>query len=80
MARRILKGVVVSDKEDKTVRVRVERRFRHAVYGKIVKRFKKYAAHDEKNVFKIGDKVSILESRPYSRTKTWEVCLNEESM
>ena len=80
MARRILKGIVVSDKEDKTVRVRVERRFKHAMYGKIVKRYRKYAAHDEKNAFKVGDKVNILESRPYSRTKMWEVCVNEGSM
>ena len=80
MARRLLKGIVVSDKEDKTVRVRVERRFKHAVYGKIVRQYKKYAAHDEKNVFKIGDKVSILESRPYSRSKTWEVCVDKGSV
>ena len=77
MARRTLKGIVVSDKFDKTVQVLVERRFMHPVYGKTVKTRKKYAAHDAKNTFKIGDKVSILESRPYSKTKTWEVCVDE---
>ncbi|TGW15897.1 30S ribosomal protein S17 [Candidatus Hepatobacter penaei] len=74
MARRVLKGIVVSDKMNKTIQVLVERRFVHPVYGKIVKTRRKYAAHDEQNAFKVGDKVSILESKRYSRTKAWEVC------
>ena len=66
-------GVVVSDKADKTVSVKVERRFAHPLYGKIVTRSHKYAAHDEKNEYKIGDRVEILAVRPISKTKTWKV-------
>jgi small subunit ribosomal protein S17 len=73
MPKRILTGTVVSDKADKTVSVLVERRVKHPVYGKFVRRSKKYAAHDENNTFKIGDKVSIQECRPISKSKTWEV-------
>ncbi|GAA0577710.1 30S ribosomal protein S17 [Caenispirillum bisanense] len=73
MPRRILQGVVVSDKTDKTVTVVVERRFMHPVYKKFIRRTKKYAAHDEANQFKIGDVVRIRECRPISKTKTWEV-------
>ena len=73
MPKRILQGVVVSDKQDKTVIVSVERQIMHPVYKKFVKKSKKYAAHDENNQFKIGDQVSIQESRPYSKTKTWTV-------
>mgnify|MGYP000773129718 FL=1 len=73
MPKRILQGVVVSDKQDKTVVVSVERQIMHPVYKKIVKRSKKFAAHDENNQFKVGDIVSIEESRPYSKTKTWTV-------
>lgn len=73
MPKRILQGVVVSDVQDKTVTVRVERRLRHPLYKKYVKRTKKYLAHDEGNAFKVGDRVRIQESRPYSKRKKWEV-------
>lgn len=76
MPKRILQGVVVSDKQDKTVVVSVERQVMHPVYKKIVKKSKKFAAHDENNQFKVGDIVSIEESRPYSKTKTWTVISN----
>ena len=73
MPKRILQGAVVSDKQDKTVVVSVERQVMHPVYKKFVKRSKKFAAHDENNQFKVGDIVKIEESRPYSKTKTWTV-------
>jgi small subunit ribosomal protein S17 len=73
MPRRILHGVVVSDKSDKTVVVKVERRVMHPVYKKFIRRSKKYAAHDETNQYKTGDAVSIRECRPISKTKKWEV-------
>ena len=71
MPRRVLQGVVVSNKAAKTVIVKVERDVMHPVYRKYVKRHKKYAAHDEGNVFNIGDVVRIVESSPISKTKTW---------
>ena len=73
MPKRVMQGVVVSDKEDKTVTVRVERRFTHPLYKKVIRRSKKYAAHDEANTHKVGDIVSIRECRPLSRRKRWEV-------
>jgi small subunit ribosomal protein S17 len=73
MPRRVLQGEVVSDKNDKTVIVRVERRVMHPLYKKFIRRTKKYAAHDEANRFKIGDVVRIRECRPISKTKCWEV-------
>ncbi|MBT3238264.1 MAG: 30S ribosomal protein S17 [Rhodospirillaceae bacterium] len=73
MPRRVLQGVVVSDKMDKTVTVKVERRFMHPLYKKFIRRSKKYAAHDENNAAKIGDMVSIRECRPISKRKTWEI-------
>ncbi|AHA28266.1 30S ribosomal protein S17 [Candidatus Liberibacter americanus] len=73
MSKRILRGVVVVDNSDKTVSVRVERRFSHNLFRKTIRKFKKYAAHDEENKFKIGDFVYIEESRPFSRRKTWKV-------
>ena len=76
MPKRILQGVVVSDKQDKTVVVSVERQVMHPVYKKFVKRSKKFAAHDENNQFKIGDKVSIEEAKPYSKTKKWTVIVD----
>jgi small subunit ribosomal protein S17 len=76
MPKRILQGVVVSDKQDKTVIVSVERQVMHPVYKKIVKKSKKFAAHDENNQYKVGDIVSIEESKPYSKTKTWTVVSN----
>ena len=77
MPRRILQGTVVSDKNDKTITVLVERRVMHPVYKKFITRSKKYAAHDEGNRFKIGDIVRIRECRPISKSKTWEALLEE---
>ncbi|HEX3432414.1 MAG TPA: 30S ribosomal protein S17 [Rhizomicrobium sp.] len=73
MPKRILQGVVVSDKNAKTVVVKVERRFTHPVMGKTVRRSKNYHAHDENKEFKVGDVVRIRECRPLSKLKTWEV-------
>ena len=73
MPKRILQGVVVSDKMDKTVVVQVERRVMHPVYKKYIKSSKKYHAHDENNACKIGDVVRIQECRPISKTVTWVV-------
>ena len=73
MPKRVLQGVVVSDKNDKTVVVEVERRFTHPLFKKTVRRSKKYHAHDEANTFKIGDKVWIEESKPISKNKRWVV-------
>ena len=73
MPRRVLQGTVVSDKAKKPVIVSVERRFMHPVYKKFIKRTKRYAAHDEANASKAGDKVFIRECRPISKTKRWEV-------
>ena len=73
MPKRILTGIVVSDKTNKTVVVQVERRVKHPLYGKIVKRSKKYHAHDESNEFKQGETVRIEETRPISKLKTWRV-------
>lgn len=73
MPRRILRGTVVSDAMDKTVIVRVERRFRHPVYEKFIRRSRKFAAHDGGNACRIGDKVRIRECRPISKRKRWEV-------
>ena len=73
MPKRVLQGTVVSDKNDKTVVVRVERRFTHPVLKKTIRRSKKYHAHDEGNVHKVGDIVSIEETRPISKNKRWIV-------
>lgn len=73
MPKRILQGVVVSDKNDKTVVVRVERRFSHPLLKKTVRRTKKYKAHDESNQVKVGDMVSIQETAPISKDKRWTV-------
>ena len=66
-------GMVISDGMDKTIVVRVERRERHPLYGKEIKLYKKYYAHDEKNEAHVGDKVSIVETRPLSRLKRWRL-------
>ena len=73
MPKRILQGIVVSDKGDKTVIVKVERSVMHPLYKKYIKKHKRYAAHDPENQHKIGDKVSIVESKPISKTKKWLV-------
>ncbi|AFB31435.1 MULTISPECIES: 30S ribosomal protein S17 [spotted fever group] len=77
MPQRVLQGVVISSKADKTVTVKVERKFKHPIYKKFVKVSKKYAAHDSENKYQEGDKVSIIESRPISKTKTWVVVNGE---
>ncbi|MGS1015733.1 30S ribosomal protein S17 [Allosphingosinicella humi] len=73
MPKRILTGTIVSDKTDKTVVVKVERRVKHPLYGKIIRRSKKYHAHDEGNEFREGEIVRIEETRPISKLKTWKV-------
>jgi len=73
MPKRILQGTVVSDKQDKTVVVKVERRFTHPLLKKTVRRSKNYHAHDENNACKVGDQVSIVESKPLSKLKRWAV-------
>jgi small subunit ribosomal protein S17 len=79
MPRRVLEGKVVSDKCDKTVTVSVERRVRDPLYGKIIRRSAKYAAHDEANTWKKGDLVSIEECRPLSKSKKWKVISGKSS-
>jgi small subunit ribosomal protein S17 len=73
MPKRILTGTVVSDKNDKTVVVKVERKVKHPLYGKIIRRSKKYHAHDEANVAKEGQIIRIEECAPISKNKTWRV-------
>ncbi len=75
MPKRILRGKVVSTKCNKTVTVDVERRVKHPLYRKFIKRNKKYAAHDETNACKEGDFVAIRECKPFSKTKSWEVII-----
>ncbi|HEV2302511.1 MAG TPA: 30S ribosomal protein S17 [Stellaceae bacterium] len=77
MSKRVLQGIVVSEKNDKTVIVRVERRVMHPIYKKFMTRSKKYAAHDAENRFHVGDAVRIEESRPLSKTKRWVVLSGE---
>ncbi|MBN9565705.1 MAG: 30S ribosomal protein S17 [Alphaproteobacteria bacterium] len=77
MPRRVLQGIVVSDKCDKTITVKVMKRVQHPLYGKFIKRSSKYAAHDEANQFKTGDVVRIRECRPISKSKRWEVLVDE---
>ena len=73
MTKKVLKGIITSSKNDKTVVVEVTRKFKHPFYEKVIKRTKKYHAHDDKNKFKKGEKVSIIESKPFSKKKTWQV-------
>ena len=83
---RILTGVVTSNKADKTVTVKIERKVKHPLYGKVIKRATKVHAHDENNSASIGDVVSVKECRPLSKTKTWTLVsdtpshLSEENM
>lgn len=81
-SRRMLTGVVTSDKMEQTVVVRVERSYRHPLYGKVVRSHRKYVAHDADNDCRVGDTVSIRESRPLSKTKRWvvEQILNREEL
>ena len=73
MSKKILTGVVVSDKPNKTITVMVERKFSHPVLKKVIKSKKKYSVHDEKNLHKNGDKVSIIECKPYSKNKKYQI-------
>ena len=73
MPKKILKGIVVSDKPNKTITVIVERKYQHPVLKKVIKSKKKYSVHDENNKYKNGDNVTIVESKPYSKTKKFEV-------
>ncbi len=76
---RTLSGVVVSNKADKTITVLIERKVKHSKYGKIIKRRSKLHAHDEENAANLGDKVTIRESKPYSKTKTWLLVSNKNN-
>ena len=78
MTKKILTGIVVSDKPNKTITVMVERKYQHPILKKIVKVKKKYNAHDENNKFKNGDKVSIIESKPFSKNKKFQVMENNK--
>ena len=73
MTKKVLKGTVTSAKNNKTIVVKVVRKFQHPFFGKVISRTKKYHAHDEKNKFKEGDKVQIVECAPISKKKSWEV-------
>ena len=73
MSKKILNGKVIRDQNDKTIVVLVKRKYAHPFFGKVITSSKKYHAHDEKNKFKIGDNVKIIESKPFSKKKKWEV-------
>jgi len=73
MSKKILNGKVIRNKNDKTIIVSVKRRYSHPFFDKVITSAKKYHAHDEENKFKIGDEVRIIESKPFSRKKKWEV-------
>jgi len=73
MSKKILIGKVIKDKNDKTIVVVVKRKYSHPFFSKVITSSKKYHAHDEKNKFKVGDEVKIIESKPYSKMKRWEV-------
>ena len=73
MPKRVLSGIVVTSNSNKTITVDVTRRIKHKLYKKIIKQNKKYHAHDENNEFNVGDKVSIMESKPISKLKKWKV-------
>ena len=73
MPKKILSGVVIGDKPNKTITVMVERKYQHPLLKKVIRSKKKYNVHDEENKFKTGDKVKIIESKPYSKTKKFEV-------
>ena len=78
MPKKILSGIVISDKPNKTITVLVERKYQHPILKKIIKVKKKYNAHDENNRFKTGDKVSIIESKPFSKNKRFQVMENNK--
>ena len=76
MTKKILNGTVIKDKNNKTIVVMVKRKYSHPFFGKVITSSKKYHAHDEDNKFKTGDKVKIIESKPFSKKKKWEVLAN----
>ena len=76
MTKRILNGKVIKDQNDKTIVVLVKRKYSHPFFGKVITSSKKYHAHDEKNKFKVGDDVKIIESNPISKTKRWKVVIS----
>ena len=78
MPKKILSGIVISDKQNKTITVMVERKFSHPVLKKVIRVRKKYNAHDENNKFKTGDRVSIIESKPFSKNKKFQVMENNK--
>ena len=77
MSKKILTGKVIRDKNDKTIVVLVKRKYSHPFFKKVINSSKKYHAHDEKNKFKIGDDIKIIESKPFSKKKKWEVLVNK---
>ena len=77
MTKKILSGTVIRDKNDKTIVVVVKRKYSHPFFNKVITSSKKYHAHDENNKFKIGDDVKIIESKPFSKKKKWEVIINK---
>ncbi len=79
MPKRMLSGVVISANSNKTITVNVTRRIKHKLYKKIIRQTKKYHAHDEKTQFNVGDTVTIIESKPISKTKKWKVIYNNEA-
>ena len=78
MPKKLLKGIVVSDMPNKTITVLVERKYQHPILKKIIKTKKKYSVHDENNKYKNGDKVSIIECKPYSKTKKFKVMVESK--
>ena len=77
MTKKVLNGKVIKDQNDKTLTVLIKRRYLHPYFGKVISSSKKYHVHDENNVFKVGDNVKIIESKPISKTKRWEVVKNK---
>ena len=73
MSKKVLNGKVIRDQNDKTIVVLVQRKYSHPFFGKVITSSKKYHAHDESNKFKVGDNVKIIESKPFSKTKKWQV-------
>jgi small subunit ribosomal protein S17 len=80
MPRRTFRGQVVKDAMDKTVVVQVSRQIKHPLYGKFIKRSKKYLAHDEENICRVGQQVLIRECRPISKRKSWEICAEDNGI
>ena len=77
MTKKILNGKVIRDQNDKTITVLIKRKYIHPYFGKVISSSKKYHVHDDSNAFKIGDNVKIIESKPFSRNKKWEVLKNK---